>query len=273
MSLEQDTITREEIAAFTRQLGAMLDADVNVLRALRIASQHTGNPALIQEAGDIARRLEDGRELHEALNRRPDLFDPFYVEMARQGEADGQLGKALLSVADYLDHSATAKAEPTPTVGQVRVGDERVGAQVLATLAEIALGSGAVWSVSAAGFLPAAWLAPVLLIWSGACLMSGAKALRPEKTDADELPAAEVTPAPLPPKSRERRVAETEAVVRNALMEQDEEAERLPPPAGEPEPRVTFSEPDGPRPDANGHPPEVDPRLLKPEPDPPKFNL
>src|SRR3712207_1102793 len=99
-----DAVTTAELAQFTRQLGAMLAADVSVLRALSIASRHSGNDRLVAVAQDIALVLTDGREFHQAVSRHPELFDSFYVEMARQGEADGVLGQALLSVADYLDH-------------------------------------------------------------------------------------------------------------------------------------------------------------------------
>src|SRR5436309_2546740 len=101
-----------ELAVFTRQLGAMLEAGVNILRALRISSQYTGNAQLVDVAQAVSRYLGDGKEFHQAISRHPNVFDPFYVEMARQGEADGGLGPALLAVADYLDHTAGNAAPP-----------------------------------------------------------------------------------------------------------------------------------------------------------------
>src|SRR5690349_16195119 len=85
VEVEPTQVTATELASFTRQLGAMLDAGVNVLRALRIASQHTGNSALVEVARDVARRLEDGREFYQAIAPHPETFSPFFVEMARQG--------------------------------------------------------------------------------------------------------------------------------------------------------------------------------------------
>src|SRR3954470_16794678 len=140
-------ISTPELASFTRQLGAMLDAGVDVLRALRIASQHTGSTALVEMARHLCRYLEDGRELHEAVARHPEVFGPFYVEMTRQGEEDGVLGKALLSVADYLDRlpdgaSPAAEAAAAPPAG----GSPAAAASTLRTLGAIALGTGGIWS-------------------------------------------------------------------------------------------------------------------------------
>src|SRR4051812_42916126 len=85
-----------ELATFSRQLGAMLDAGVDILRALRVAGQHTGNERLVAASRDISLRMKEGREFYQALASSSDIFDAFYVEMIRQGEAEGMLGKSLL---------------------------------------------------------------------------------------------------------------------------------------------------------------------------------
>jgi len=204
----------KELATFTRQLGAMLAAGVDVLRALRIASQHSRNERLQAAARDIARRLEDGREFHQAIGPLPDLFDSFYVEMTRQGEADGQLGQALLAVADYLDRADGGAAAPNGPGGSAPAG---VAGLTMTTLGVLALGAGAIWGVAAADLLPIAWLGPLAVAWAGLCLLAGGGLLRRLRE-----PAARPT---LPGKTPERRVAETEAVVRSALDEQAEERE------------------------------------------------
>lgn len=208
----------------------MLDAGVNVLRALRIASQHTGNGRLIETANEIARHLGDGRELHQALARYPDLFDPFYIEMTRQGEADGVLGKALLSVADYLDH-ATGAPLPALEVGTPTVPTVSYGAGVgvvtttMITLGVLALGAAVIWGLAVARpeILPSQWLTPIGLFWAGVCLLAGALLLQRLRRP---LAAAVVAPLvrPISAKTASRRSAETSAVVREALDEQNEEA-------------------------------------------------
>jgi hypothetical protein len=254
-------VSTAELAVFTRQLGAMLAAGVDVLRALRIASQHTGNDRVIAAARDIALRLEDGREFHQAVAPNPQLFNRFYVEMTRQGEADGQLGQALLAVAEYLERSAGITGETSVApAGTVSSG---VAALTMSTLGVLALGAGVVWAVAAADILPIQWLGPVAVLWSGFCLLCGSWLLRRVRQ-----PAALPPISPLPPKTQERRVAETEAVVRSALDEQQEAEEAAAPP----EPGLKPKQ--GPAPRLNGktpHPTASEPS--ESEDAPPRFQL
>jgi hypothetical protein len=220
-----------DLAAFTRQLGAMLEAGVNPLRALRISSQHTGNERLIAVAEDVSRRLEDGREFHQAIARHPEVFDSFYVQMARQGESDGVLGAALRAVADYLDHAAAAESpEVEEAVARV-AAPVSVIAPLLTLLGVLALGTGVVWSATILypSRLPPEWLGPIIVFWSAACLLLGAAALQRLRMPAQTLQelAASFSPA-LPPKTPERRAAEADAVVREAIDEQAEASEPAP---------------------------------------------
>jgi hypothetical protein len=222
-------VTAADMATFTRQLGAMLDAGVDVLRALRIASEHSGNRTLIAASRDIRVRLEDGREFHDAIVSHPELFDAFYVEMARQGEKDGLLGRALLSVADYLDRLAQNGVSPTP--GAATVLPLPPTLVVLTILGMLALGTAVLWGIATAqpNVLPIIWLPSAIASWAALCLLGGARVLYQQRGGPVAVPTARVTavepPAPLPPKTVERKDAETEGIVRSALQEQQEEAD------------------------------------------------
>lgn len=254
-----------ELASFTRQLGAMLHAGVNVLRALRIASQYTGNGALIDASISVSRSLEDGREFHQSIARHPELFGPFYVEMARQGETDGMLGQALLGVADYLDHLSTGAspaAESRLAVVAAPPAPPHVATTVMMTLGVLALGAAAVGTLAAFRVLDERWLPPVAAAWAGFCLLAGGWLLRRVTPGAQPPPVA--PPPGLPPKSSQRRAAETEGIVRSALQEQAEEEEL--------EAQRAASTPGAAS--KNGRNPVVNELLLPPdERTPPRFDL
>lgn len=222
---EQAAVTGAELASFTRQLGAMLHAGVNVLRALRIASQYSGSGPLIEASRDVAKALEDGKELHQAIGRHPELFDPFYVEMVRQGEADGTLGQTLLGVADYLDHltlpptlpaehAAASSTAYTPSTGASR--------SLLNTLGVLALGAAVIGVAVASGLLEGRWYLPFISGWAAYCFLSASR--QPGPSPAPQIPVPTKLP-PLPRKSAQRRAAETDGMVRSALQEQDEAEE------------------------------------------------
>lgn len=158
-----------ELAQFTRQLGAMLQAGIDILRALEVASRQSGNPRLIQVSRDLRETLADGRLFADAAGRYPEIFSPFYIQMTRQGERDGVLGPALLSLADYLDQEL--QRGPASMSGGA-------AASSLASVLLLLFGLGA---LGAAGMLFAgqtlAWGAntlPAVLLWLGSVLTLGA---------------------------------------------------------------------------------------------------
>ena len=98
------TVTEAELAIFCRQIGAMLTAGVDLLRALKVAAEQSPNPRLKAVSRQLCLDLEDGRLMAVALKGFPDLFSPFFVSMVRQGEREGVLAQVMTSMADYLDH-------------------------------------------------------------------------------------------------------------------------------------------------------------------------
>lgn len=249
-----------DLATFTRQLGAMLDAGVDVLRALKVASQHSGSARLEEASRHIAEKMTEGKEFYQTLAPYPDLFDPFYVEMARQGENDGLLGKALLSVADYLDQLALRQGPQTlpPTSG----APAWLAALAMLILGVQALGAAAIWSIATARpeILSLSWTGPLAAFWCAVCLLSGSWILSRLRQSRPAGPAGPAPrPVPLPPKSPTRRMAEAEAVVRSTLLDQEEARE----------PRIE------PRPNGKGVltvPPGLRADEIFPEEGPPRFD-
>src|SRR6476620_10084741 len=96
-------VTAVELATFCRQIGAMLAAGVDLLRAIQVAAEQTPGLRLKAVAQQLRGDLEDGRLMAAALSRFPDIFSPFFVSMVRQGEREGVLSQVMTSMADYLD--------------------------------------------------------------------------------------------------------------------------------------------------------------------------
>ncbi len=207
------------LADFTRQLGAMVDVGVDILRALRVASQHTGDLTLQGVSTDLIRLLQDGRELHQAMARHPEVFGAFYVEIVRQGEVDGQLGTALLAVADYLERAHATGAKPGAAPGTTM--QTNLVAQTMTALGVMALGAAALWSLNSAGLMDDRWLAPIGLAWAGFCLLGGAALVVRVRQSMQPSPAL----PSLPPKSSDRKREEALGIARSTLMEQDEDQE------------------------------------------------
>ncbi|MDP3905152.1 MAG: type II secretion system F family protein, partial [Methylococcaceae bacterium] len=78
-------------------------AGVPLIRALRSLSESTRNPALANAIKDIAKRLESGSSLSQAMNQHQKVFSPLFINIVHVGETSGGLDQAFLQIANYLE--------------------------------------------------------------------------------------------------------------------------------------------------------------------------
>ena len=93
-----------ELAAATRQLAALVAADVPVADALEGVAADTASAALRGALTLVRARLREGASLADALASCPRTFPVLYRELVRAGEASG----ALASVLDRLGRDGAA---------------------------------------------------------------------------------------------------------------------------------------------------------------------
>lgn len=86
-------------AFFFRELATMVDAGVGIVKATRMAGQHS--VPKIAEA--LAKALEDGGSLSGVLGRYPYYFGDFELALVAAGEAGGTLDQRLKDLATTLE--------------------------------------------------------------------------------------------------------------------------------------------------------------------------
>lgn len=102
--------SRAQLVLATRQLATLVKAGMPLLRALHTISDQVDPGPLRETFAVIARDVEGGIKLSEALSRAPQFFQPFYVNMVRAGEVGGLLDEILLRLADLMEKDARLKA-------------------------------------------------------------------------------------------------------------------------------------------------------------------
>jgi hypothetical protein len=174
-------ITAQELAVFCRQVGAMMVAGVDILRALQVAADQSGSERLQRVAARLRQDLENGRLLAVALGRYPDLFSPFFVSMVRQGEREGVLGQVLTSLADYLDreHAGAPGHVDGRAAGafDIDAAIEKLKPLIfwqMLTLGAIALGIAGLWWSHTMEWLPVGSFGPDIALWVGLCVLLSA---------------------------------------------------------------------------------------------------
>lgn len=77
------------------ELAVLLDAGLQLDRALALAIENVEDPAMRAHYAEILRAVREGAPLSRAMADRPGLFPPAAIAMAEAGEANGRLAQAL----------------------------------------------------------------------------------------------------------------------------------------------------------------------------------
>ncbi|MBI4252636.1 type II secretion system F family protein [Candidatus Uhrbacteria bacterium] len=93
-------VTKKDLAIFLRQLSILISAAVPLVQALKILGGQTPNKVLRQTLIDVQREVEGGMKFSLALERYPNVFSSYFINMVRSGETSGRLEEILGYLAD-----------------------------------------------------------------------------------------------------------------------------------------------------------------------------
>ena len=105
------SVPAKNLAVFTRQLSAMIDAGMPLVECLdTLGKQETHGP--FREAVQQTRAaVEGGSSLADAMREHPRVFDPLYTNMIAAGEAGGILDTILQRLATHIEKNVKLKAQ------------------------------------------------------------------------------------------------------------------------------------------------------------------
>ncbi|MBZ9572782.1 type II secretion system F family protein [Patescibacteria group bacterium] len=97
-------ISPKDIVAFSRQFSVMLKSAIPPVEALRAQVAQTENPDFREKILKMAEVVETGSTLSQAFSLyHPEIFDPFFVNIVKSGEATGKVADSLTYLADHLE--------------------------------------------------------------------------------------------------------------------------------------------------------------------------
>lgn len=97
---------REAAAISVGELAVLLEAGLQLDRALALAVENVEDKDVAAHLADILRDVREGAPLSRAMAQKPELFSPTAVAMTEAGEANGHLGEALTRLASALEQEA-----------------------------------------------------------------------------------------------------------------------------------------------------------------------
>ena len=99
-------ISNRDLVAFTEQLATLVEAQLQLDRALSVLEDLASNPRLKAVVGDILKSVRGGSSFADALAKHhPRPFSRLYVNMVRAGEKGGALEVTLRRVSEFLQAS------------------------------------------------------------------------------------------------------------------------------------------------------------------------
>ena len=96
------SLKTKDIAVFCRQFSYILLSGMNIVKALEILKNETGNKKLAEAIAILYDDVQKGRSLSAAMKNQ-EVFPEMLVNMVSVGEAGGNLDEIMVRMADYYD--------------------------------------------------------------------------------------------------------------------------------------------------------------------------
>jgi type IV pilus assembly protein PilC len=103
------SVNDREMAIYTRQFSTMIDAGLPLVQCLNILAEQSDSKVLRGVTSAVARNVEAGSTLADALGRHPKIFNDLFVNLVAVGEAGGILDVVLQRLSVYIEKAAALK--------------------------------------------------------------------------------------------------------------------------------------------------------------------
>jgi len=98
----QRKVERGDLIIFCLHMGQLTRAGVPILGGLTDLRDSLDHPRFKEVVGNLIEIIEAGKNLSEALEEYPQIFDTLFVSLIKAGEASGQLSDIFDSLADMI---------------------------------------------------------------------------------------------------------------------------------------------------------------------------
>jgi type IV pilus assembly protein PilC len=110
-----DVVSKVAMARFSRTLGTLVAAGVDIISALEITGTTSGNWVVEQSLVRVRERVHEGVTMAEPLIDDP-VFPPMVSQMVKIGEETGELEKMLGKIADFYEDEVDAAIQSLTSI-------------------------------------------------------------------------------------------------------------------------------------------------------------
>ena len=110
-----DVVLKVAMARFSRTLATLVAAGVDIIKALEITGQTSGNWVVEDALADVRARVQEGVPIAQPLVENP-VFPPMVSQMVKIGEETGELEKMLGKIADFYEDEVDASIQALTSI-------------------------------------------------------------------------------------------------------------------------------------------------------------
>src|SRR2546426_10027628 len=103
------SVKDKDLAIYTRQFSAMIDAGLPIAQCWTIRGEQTESNTLRTATQQIAKDVEGGGALADSFRKCPRIFNDLYTNMLQAGESAGVLDVVLQRLSAYIEKAASLK--------------------------------------------------------------------------------------------------------------------------------------------------------------------
>jgi type IV pilus assembly protein PilC len=108
-------VRKVAMARWSRTLSTLISAGVDIVKALEITAQTSGNWVVENETARVRIRVQEGATIAQPLIESP-VFPPMVSQMVKIGEESGELEKMLGKVADFYEDEVDASIQSLTSI-------------------------------------------------------------------------------------------------------------------------------------------------------------
>ena len=110
-----DVVLKVSMARFSRTLSTLVAAGVDIIKALEITGQTSGNWVIEDALAGVRTRVHEGVPIAQPLVENS-IFPPMVSQMVKIGEETGELEKMLAKIADFYEDEVDASVQSLTSI-------------------------------------------------------------------------------------------------------------------------------------------------------------
>ena len=110
-----DTVLKVTMARVSRTLSTLVAAGVDIIKALEITGQTSGNWVIEEALAGVRAKVHEGIPIAQPLVENP-IFPPMVSQMVKIGEETGELEKMLSKIADFYEDEVDASVQALTSI-------------------------------------------------------------------------------------------------------------------------------------------------------------